>query len=202
MIGYVRGELTHLFADSCFVDVQGVGYRLHISAATRQKLAVGGTVTLFTYLNVREDALTLYGFYTADEYEMFLQLIAVNGIGPKVALGILSAVSPDGFRLAVSRKDLAVLTKIPGIGKKTAERLIVELKDKIGEATGTEGEGAGEAGWMMGGSDDVHSQALQALVALGYSQGEVQPVLRKAAGAAQTVEEAIKQVLREMAKGR
>ena len=82
MIGYVRGQVSHLFVDYCFIDVQGVGYRLHISAATRQKLSVGTAVTLFTYLNVREDALLLYGFYSSDEYELFLQLISVAGIGP------------------------------------------------------------------------------------------------------------------------
>ncbi len=201
MIGYVRGEVSHLFPDSCFVDVQGVGYRLHISAATRQKLVAGESATLYTYLNVREDALMLYGFYATEEYEMFLQLIGVTGIGPKVALGILSAVSPDGFRLAVSQKNLGILTKIPGIGKKTAERLILELKDKIGEATGAGEEIGGQAGWIAP-TDDVQSQALMALLALGYSQGEIQPVLRKVAGTAQTVEEAIKLVLREMASGR
>ncbi len=201
MIGYVRGEVSHLFPDSCFVDVQGVGYRLHISAATRQKLVAGESATLYTYLNVREDALMLYGFYATDEYDMFLQLIGVTGIGPKVALGILSAVSPDGFRLAVSQKNLGILTKIPGIGKKTAERLILELKDKIGEATGAGEEIGGQAGWIAP-TDDVQSQALMALLALGYSQGEIQPVLRKVAGTAQTVEEAIKLVLREMASGR
>lgn len=201
MIGYVRGEVSHLFPDSCFVDVQGVGYRLHISAATRQKLVAGESATLYTYLNVREDALMLYGFYATDEYDMFLQLIGVTGIGPKVALGILSAVSPDGFRLAVSQKNLGILTKIPGIGKKTAERLILELKDKIGEAKGAGEEIGGQAGWIAP-TDDVQSQALMALLALGYSQGEIQPVLRKVAGKAQTVEEAIKLVLREMASGR
>ena len=201
MIGYVRGEVSHLFPDSCFVDVQGVGYRLHISAATRQKLVAGESATLYTYLNVREDALMLYGFYATDEYDMFLQLIGVTGIGPKVALGILSAVSPDGFRLAVSQKNLGILTKIPGIGKKTAERLILELKDKIGEAKGAGEEIGGQAGWIAP-TDDVQSQALMALLALGYSQGEIQPVLRKVAGTAQTVEEAIKLVLREMASGR
>ena len=201
MIGYVRGEVSHLFPDSCFVDVQGVGYRLHISAATRQKLVAGESATLYTYLNVREDALMLYGFYATDEYDMFLQLIGVTGIGPKVALGILSAVSPDGFRLAVSQKNLGILTKIPGIGKKTAERLILELKDKIGEAKGAGEEIGGQAGWIAP-TDDVQSQALMALLALGYSQGEIQPVLRKVAGKAQTVEEAINLVLREMASGR
>ena len=201
MIGYVRGQVSHLFVDYCFIDVQGVGYRLHISAATRQKLSVGTAVTLFTYLNVREDALLLYGFYSSDEYELFLQLISVAGIGPKVALGILSTVSPDDFRIAVSQKNISLLTKIPGIGKKTAERLILELKDKIG-AIATGEERSDEASTVLNANDDVGSQALQALLALGYSQAEVAPVLRKSTGSVKTVEEAIKLVLREMASGR
>ena len=201
MIGYVRGQVSHLFVDYCFIDVQGVGYRLHISAATRQKLSVGTAVTLFTYLNVREDALLLYGFYSSDEYELFLQLISVAGIGPKVALGILSTVSPDDFRIAVSQKNISLLTKIPGIGKKTAERLILELKDKIG-AIATGEERSDEASTVLNANDDVGSQALQALLALGYSQAEVAPALRKSAGAIKTVEEAIKLVLREMVSGR
>ena len=201
MIGYVHGQVSHLFADYCFVDVQGVGYRLHISAATRQKLSVGTAVTLFTYLNVREDALLLYGFYSSDEYELFLQLISVAGIGPKVALGILSTVSPDDFRIAVSQKNIGLLTKIPGIGKKTAERLILELKDKIG-AIATGAAMSDEASTVINANDDVVSQALQALLALGYSQAEVAPVLRKSTGSVKTVEEAIKLVLREMVSGR
>ena len=201
MIGYVRGQVSHLFVDYCFIDVQGVGYRLHISAATRQKLSVGTAVTLFTYLNVREDALLLYGFYSSDEYELFMQLISVAGIGPKVALGILSTVSPDDFRIAVSQKNIGLLTKIPGIGKKTAERLILELKDKIG-AIATGAAISDEASTVINANDDVASQALQALLALGYSQAEVAPVLRKSTGSVKTVEEAIKLVLREMASGR
>ena len=201
MIGYVHGQVSHLFVDYCFIDVQGVGYRLHISAATRQKLSVGTAVTLFTYLNVREDALLLYGFYSSDEYELFMQLISVAGIGPKVALGILSTVSPDDFRIAVSQKNIGLLTKIPGIGKKTAERLILELKDKIG-AIATGAAISDEASTVINANDDVASQALQALLALGYSQAEVAPVLRKSAGSVKTVEEAIKLVLREMVSGR
>ena len=124
MIGYVRGQVSHLFVDYCFIDVQGVGYRLHISAATRQKLSVGTAVTLFTYLNVREDALLLYGFYTQPEYDLFNKLISVSGIGPKVAMGMLSAITVDNLCRAIQQKQLGILTKLPGIGKKSAERLI------------------------------------------------------------------------------
>lgn len=101
MIGYVRGQVTYLAVDNCFVDVNGVGYRVYIANTTRGKLAVGKEVQLFTYLNVREDAMLLYGFYTQNEYDLFLQLISVSGIGPKVALGIMSAITVDSLCLAI-----------------------------------------------------------------------------------------------------
>ena len=199
MIGYVKGIVSHLFADYCFVDVQGVGYRVFIPSSTRLKLVVGAASTLFTYLNVREDAMLLYGFYTQDEYELFLHVTSVAGIGPKVAMGILSAVSPNDFRVAVCQKNMTVLTKIPGIGKKTAERIILELKDKIGVLAENDG-GVESAFDALGSGGDVVDQALQALVALGYSQGEITPVLKKLDQGTQTVEELIKLALREFSR--
>ncbi|MDU4960660.1 MAG: Holliday junction branch migration protein RuvA [Sporomusaceae bacterium] len=195
MIGYVRGKVSQLFADSCFIDVNGVGYRVFVPQSTWQKLSKGTEATLFTYLNVREDALLLYGFGSQQEYDLFVLLTAVSGIGPKVAVGILSASSPADFAMAVSQKNLGYLTKIPGIGKKTAERLVLELKDKIGTADDT-GPGTVSVSAVDGGS--VQAQALQALLALGYTQQEIQPVLRKFADAAD-VETVIKLALREFA---
>jgi Holliday junction DNA helicase RuvA len=198
MIGYVRGAVTHLFTDYCFIDVQGVGYRVFIAGSTRQKLVLGTVASLFTYLQVREDALLLYGFYTQDEYELFLQLLSVTGIGPKVALGVLSAISPNDFRRAVSQKNMIILTKLPGIGKKTAERLILELKDKIGiitESEGTDDFVSDETSI----ASEVAAQGLQALLSLGYSQSEIGPVLQKI-GNTQTVEELIKLALKEFSR--
>lgn len=195
MIGYVRGKVTHLFADSCFVDVGGVGYRVFIPASTRQNLAKGSETTLFTYLNVRDDALLLYGFLSQAEYDLFIQLTSVSGIGPKVGLGILSAISPSEFVLAVSQKNLALLTKIPGIGKKTAERIVLELKDKLGD----NGEELGSASLLAAGGGNIQAEAIQALLALGYSQQEISPVLKKA-GEASSVEDIIKLALKEFAR--
>ncbi|MDU2066354.1 MAG: Holliday junction branch migration protein RuvA, partial [Sporomusaceae bacterium] len=132
MIGYLKGQISHLFTDYCFIDVQGVGYRVFIPLSTRQKLSVGLTATLFTSLQVREDAMLLYGFFTQAEYDLFIHLTSVSGIGPKVALSVLSVMKPEEVQAAISQKNVALLTKIPGIGKKTAERLILELKDKLG----------------------------------------------------------------------
>jgi Holliday junction DNA helicase RuvA len=199
MIGFLRGTITHLFSEYCFIDVQGVGYRVFIPASTRQELAVNASVTLLTYLNVREDALLLFGFYTNEEYELFQHLISVNGVGPKVALGVLSAITPNDFRLAVSQKNAALLTRIPGIGKKTAERIILELKDKIGLPDDAGALAKLESGSVAVAGDAV-TEALQALLALGYSQGEVAPVVAKLAADGQTAQELIKLTLREFAR--
>ncbi|WP_371370725.1 Holliday junction branch migration protein RuvA [Sporomusa aerivorans] len=179
MIGYVKGIVTYLFTDYCFIDVQGVGYRIFIPHSTRQKLAVGQPATLFTYLNVREDALTLHGFYTQDEYELFLSLISVSGIGPKVAAGVLGAVTPQNFRSAVSTNNAALLTKLPGVGKKTAERIILELKDKIGLSVSGDEIIAGQPAPDSSLPGDVMQEAMQALAALGYNQAEITPVIKK-----------------------
>ncbi len=179
MIGYVKGIVTHLFTDYCFIDVQGIGYRVFIPNSTRQKLAVGQPATLFTYLNVREDALTLHGFSTQAEYELFLSLISVSGIGPKVAAGVLSAITPQNFRAAVSTNNAAMLTKLPGVGKKTAERIILELKDKLGLVTGYDGTAAGQPAPDTDLPGDVLQEAIQALAALGYNHAEITPVIKK-----------------------
>lgn len=194
MIGYLRGTISHLFTDSCFIDVQGVGYRVFVPQSTRQNLSKGRETTLFTYLNVREDALLLYGFGSQQEYELFVLLTSVSGIGPKVALGILSAISPVDFMLAVGQKNWGYLTKIPGVGKKTAERIVLELKDRIGEA----GPDNSAAATAAAAGDSIQAEALAALLSLGYTQQELLPLLRKYAEAT-SVEMMIKLVLKEFA---
>ena len=104
MIGYLKGVISHIFVNSCFIDVHGVGYRTYAPASTLDTLCVGQEAMLYTYMSVREDAIVLYGFATQDEYDLFMLLIGVNGVGPKVALGILSAGTADSFRLAVHQK--------------------------------------------------------------------------------------------------
>lgn len=199
MIGYLKGTVTHLFADYCFIDVQGVGYRVFIPASTRQELASGAAVTLYTYLAVREDALLLYGFYSPAEYDLFQHLIAVNGVGPKVALGVLSAVSPADFGAAVRQKNAALLTRIPGIGKKTAERMILELKDKLGLPDGfAPADGKSGPGHPV--PADSVQETLAALVALGYSQGEAAPVLARLGEEERPVQELLKLALKELGR--
>lgn len=195
MIGFLRGKVAGLKTDYCLLDVGGVGYRVFIPNNTRCKLTLNETAMLYTYMNVYQDGITLYGFYTEEEYDVFQLLIGVSGIGPKVALGILSAITVDALCKAIQNKQATLLTKLPGIGKKSAERLILELKDKMALAASDdevmslsmEGEVA----------DDILSEAMAALTALGYSQAEITPVLKKAAKGKST-EEIVKLALKEL----
>lgn len=180
MIGFLRGKVARLSLDFCFLDVAGVGYRVFISGATHGRLHMGEEVTLFTYLAVREDAMTLYGFFSEEEYELFQMLISVTGIGPKAALGILSNITPENLCLAVRNKKADILTKAPGIGKKSAERIILELKDKM-KGFMTEHEAIVEEGLLEEPVEDTMlAEAGAALLSLGYTQAEFTPILRRA----------------------
>ncbi len=197
MIGYLRGTIDQLLPETCYIDVNGVGYRVFIPASTRDKLSAGSESKLFTYLNVREDAMLLFGFFTMEEHEMFLLLLTVTGVGPKMALAILSGMKPDGIRSAVGRKDLTALTRISGVGKKTAERIVLELRDKIGQI-GADAISEQDGGSAEAGSGTAFDEALAALVSLGYQHGEVLPRLKKLSGEGKTAEMLIRSVLREM----
>lgn len=197
MIGFIRGKVAQLYSDCCLVEVQGIGYRIYTTDTVKKQLSVGQDVFFYTYLNVREDALSLFGFLSHDEYQLFMGLISVNGIGPKVALGVLTAATPEQFRIAIASRDLAVLTKLPGIGKKTAERLILELKDKLGSITcNTNNETV--TGKDRNLAEEFADEAYDVLTALGYTQAEVMPVLRKVYRSGQTVEETVRLALKEV----
>ena len=174
MIGSVRGTVAYQAAEYCLIETAGgVGYRVFMPVSQMRTLSMGQEVRVLTYTSVREDAIQLYGFLTQQYYDLFALLLSVSGIGPKVAIGILGAARPEDFYLAVQSRDLKMLTKLPGIGKKTAERMVLELKDKIGTdrefAAAVSGEGKSEA----------INEAMAALAALGYSNSEILPVLRK-----------------------
>ena len=197
MIGFLRGKVAYLYTDCVPLDVHGVGYRVYLADSTRRKLRLHEETTLFTHMSVREDDITLYGFASEDEYALFQQLISVSGIGPKVALGILSSITVESLCRAIQNKQVTVLTKLPGIGKKSAERLVLELKDKLSFAHTTPDdeelflETESEVG------DDILSEAQAALRSLGYSDQEITPVLRKATKCKAT-EEAIKFALKQL----
>ena len=200
MIGYVRGIVTHLFKESCYVDVHGVGYRVYVPTTTRQQLIEGHEATLFTYLNVREDAMQLFGFLTRDDLKIFKLVIGVSGIGPKGGLSILSQLSPDDLRFAVLANDAKAISAAPGIGKKTAEKLIIELKDKLSvedilEKNSETVEYAGVADT----ANEVQAEAVQALTALGYGSTESMKAVKKVTVTEETtVEDVLKQALKYM----
>lgn len=201
MIGYLHGKVARLGTDYCIVDVQGVGYRLTIPASTREELRLGEMTTLETYLQVREDALTLYGFAYEAEYELFTLLITVSGVGPKVACGVVSAVTPAAFYAAIRGGQKAVLTGLPGIGKKTAERLILELKDKVaalpaGDETVIAPPVAAETG------TGAVAETVRALVGLGYTEREVEPVAARLAAEYAETEALLRAVLAALGKER
>jgi Holliday junction DNA helicase RuvA len=167
MIARLRGRPAALTAEGLVLDVGGVGY-LVASTPTALRLARGSDeVSVETYLHVREDALHLYGFADAAERELFVQLLSVSGVGPKVALAVVSGSPPSELRAAIAREDAARFQAIPGIGKKTAERIVLELKEKLGAAEPVPLRGGGSP----------HVMARDALVELGYSVGEAEQAL-------------------------
>lgn len=195
MIGYLRGKVMFLYTDYVLLDVHGVGYRVFIANSTRQKMRLHEEASLFVYTSVREDAIILYGFASQEEYDLFLLLISVSGIGPKVALGILSSITVEGLCRAIQNKQASILTKLPGIGKKSAERLILELKDKVSFAPEEEELLTIENDVEVG--DDKIAEATAALQALGYTQAEITPVISKTAKY-KTTEEIIKASLKAL----
>ena len=203
MIAYIKGIVTHRLMEAVYVNVHDVGYRVYVPSSVQSQLQVGEETCLYTYTNVREDAIQLYGFLTIEDYELFLMLISVSGVGPKLGLGILSAISPDQFVGLIISGDTKGLQKLPGIGKKSAERLVLELKDKI-ESLGIAGTftPGGTISALVKAPVGVTEEVVEALMALGYSAQEVQPVVQDVYDGTQEVPELLKQVLAALGKGR
>lgn len=197
MIGFLRGRVAYTFPDYCFLDVHDVGYRVFISHQTRNQISVGTEVMLYIHTHVREDAILLYGFFSQEEYDLFQHLIGISGIGPKVAQGILSAITANEFYHLIHRKDVKAITKLPGIGKKTAERIILELKDKLSAASFDVSDAADETAALGDAMGDMVSEAIEALLSLGFQQSEVQSVLKKKSDWEST-EEIIRYALAEL----
>lgn len=202
MISYVKGELAAVSEDRVIVDVGGVGFDIYMSGQAISMLPPAGEdVKIHTYLNVREDAMQLYGFLTRDDLQVFKLLIGVSGIGPKGGLAILSCLTPDDLRFAVLSSDAKAISKAPGIGKKTAEKLIIELKDKLRLEDTLEhlAESDDGAEGQNGTGNSSQSEAVQALVALGYGSTEALKAVKKAApGPDADVEDILKAALKQM----
>jgi len=199
MISFLQGTVVESLPTQVVIDVNGVGYDLLIPLSSFDKLpAPGKSVRILTHLVVREDAHILYGFMTSAERELFRMLInAVSGIGPKTALNILSGMNPVNFRGAVAKSDVKALSQISGVGKKTAERIIVELRDKIGVAGALE---ASSAARSLSPEDQRINDAVLALMALGFKQLEAHDTVRSvlASGApAATVEDLVRAALKK-----
>ncbi len=178
MIGSLNGKVAYIGTSYCLLETTGgVGYRVFMPSSQLTQLTLGEVLYVLIYTVVREDAILLYGFLKRDEYELFTLLLTVSGVGPKGASSILSSIKPDAFCLAVQSRDLKALTKLPGIGKKTAERMILELKDKIG--TGADGEDAALVEALSENKSTSVNETVEVLVSLGYTNGEIWNVLKK-----------------------
>ncbi len=201
MIGRLRGLLIYKQPPFLMIDVQGAGYELEASLSTFQNLPeVGGEVTLHTHLAVREDAHNLYGFSTLAERALFRNLVKVSGIGAKLALLILSGMSVDDFARCVQQGNAAALVRLPGIGKKTAERLLIEMRDRIGEMERRPGvalASPGAAAVVPAGATD---DAISALVALGYKLPEASRMVQQLDTEGLASEEIIRQALKAVVR--
>lgn len=175
MISYIKGELTEIFENVIVIEnSSGIGMNITVPESVLARMpAVGSEVKIYTYLHVKEDALTLYGFLNRDDLNVFRLIITVNGIGPKGALGILSTITPDDLRFAVLSDDVKAISAAPGIGAKTAQKLIIELKDKLSLSEAFEMKlSHNESGKEAAAAGDARSDAIQALTALGYGRSE------------------------------
>jgi len=189
MIAKIKGKKEYMRENYIVVDVHGIGYKIFLTAYAAGKVAALDEVEFFTYTYVREDTLALYGFLTMDELGMFELLISISGIGPKAGLGILSIATPRTIRTAILNEDPSILTRVSGIGKKTAERVILELKNKVADMPESEKEGA-----------IADSDAIEALVGMGYTVTEAREVLKSVPKDVKEVGERIKIALRNLGK--
>src|SRR6202045_2615469 len=198
MIGSVRGRIASKTPPQLLVDVGGLGYELEAPMSTFFHLpAVGQEVSLLTHLVVREDAHVLYAFATEGERRLFRSLIKVSGVGPKIALALLSGISVESFSLCVVKENITALTKVPGIGRKTAERLVVEMRDRLGDpAASSDGAGGAVGGGVsVPVSANPESEAYAALVSLGYRPAEATRLLKAIGPGTHSTEELIRRAL-------
>jgi len=203
MITFLDGKLVSALPTQATVDVNGVGYEVFIPLSSYDKLpTVGQPIRILTHLAVREDAHILYGFMTVPERDLFRLLVNnVSGIGPKLALAVLSGISVSNFKTAVVNSDIAAISKISGLGKKTAERIVLELKDKLGVAAAWE---AATAAYAPTPEQEQANEAVLALIALGYKLVDAHKAVRdlQTQGQAKSAEELVKLALKKMAAGR
>ena len=200
MIALIRGSLAYKSIDHVIIDVGGVGYRLLIPLSTFYSLPETGEVSFYTYTHVREDALHLYGFLSLEEKDLFVILIGISGIGPKAAVNILSHIPVPDLKAAIASEDVKRLSGLPGIGKKTAERLVLELKDKIGTFVPESGIKP-TTSLREQPAEDLFNDLISALVNLGYKEAQARKVLENMELTTNvTMEEALKGALKVLVR--
>ena len=199
MISYLRGKVLTITPETAILDVNGVGYEAYCSGGAFQRLTVGAVAELYTYLQVKEDGMTLFGFASPKEKELFLKLITVSGVGPKMGISILASLSADDFAMAIATADVKRLSAVKGLGKKTAEKIVLELHGKISavEVLGASGDeltpAAESASAKLSALDE---EAVSALMGLGFTRTESVQAVKKAHDlGAKTVEEMIMKAL-------
>lgn len=199
MISYLKGDLIDVLTDSLILEANQIGYQIYVPTSVIMQLpSIGSNIKIHTHFHIREDAMTLYGFLTRDDLAVFKLLIGVSGIGPKGALGILSTITPDELRFAVLADDVKTITKSPGIGNKTAQKLIIELKDKLKLEDVFEQKLQREAAPELI-KEDIRNEATQALITLGYSGTEaLRAVKQIPLDDNTTVEELLKAALKKI----
>lgn len=202
MISYIKGKLQYLSDSFVIIDNGGIGYKIFVSPKLMSNIGkIGDNVTVFTYMSVKDDGISLYGFENFEELEIFNKLITVSGIGPKGALGIISNLTPADFIMAVISDDVAAVSKAPGVGKKTAQRIILELKDKFKTEDFIEekifGEGKGLSSVV---ADNSKIEAIDALTSLGYGRSEAAKAVSAVFEEGKTTEDILKLALKKLAR--
>jgi Holliday junction DNA helicase RuvA len=200
MYAYIKGSLEEKLKDSKVVETSGIGYKIYVSEQTMEKLGeLGEKVKIYTHYHVREDNISLYGFLSNEELKMFELLIQVSGIGAKTAIVMLSNITPSEFAIAVISNDIKTLTKIPGVGSKSAQRIVLELKDKLKTEDAISKDTKDVSSDNTEDNEKVE-EAIQALQILGYNKGEVKKVVEKLKVKDLSIEDIIKQALKQLSR--
>ncbi len=203
MISYIKGEIIYNGGDTMVVENNGIGYEVTVPAFSAQKLcAQSGIVTVYTYMSVREDGISLFGFASLEEKHLYEKLISVSGIGPKAAVSILGVMTPTQLITAIISSDAEAIARAPGIGKKTAQRVILDLKDKIGSKDMSAAFESGEDAAMLEAvtAGDDRSEAAEALIALGYTRSEAIKAVSKVYNESMDVQKILSAALRELSR--
>ena len=200
MFNYISGVAAELLPSAAVIDCGGVGFHINTSAYTLSQLRAGEKAKLFTYVHIREDIFEIYGFFTKSEKRCFEMLLGVSGVGPRAAISILSVLTPENLVMAIISEDEKAIVAAPGIGKKIAQRVILELKDKMAKETDSISFAGVPAAAPVAGDGSKLSDATAALMVLGYSSAEINGALKKIDTAAMSLEEVIKAALKQMIK--